>query len=101
MYITAHTDYALYINGDLHSFGQYADYPDQVKIYDTVDISDALSEGPNSLVITGYSQRVGSSTQTDAVSGILYVITEDGTEESCEMQVVFVFFRYFSLILER
>lgn len=80
LYITAHTDYALYINGDLHSFGQYADYPDQVKIYDTVDISDALSEGPNALVIIGYSQRVGSSTQTDAVSGILYVITEDGTD---------------------
>ena len=36
LYITAHTDYSLWIDGKLITFGQFADYPDQVKIYDEV-----------------------------------------------------------------
>jgi len=80
LYITAHTDYALYNNDTLVTFGQYADYPDQIKIYDTVDITPYLVPGKNNLTITGYCQRVRSSTQREGVPGILYVITEDGTD---------------------
>ena len=80
LYITAHTDYSLWIGGKLITFGQFADYPDQVKIYDEADITDALTAGENKLVITGYGQRVDSSTQRGEVSGILYVITEDGKD---------------------
>ena len=80
LYITAHTDYSLWNDGRLVTFGQFADYPDQVKIYDEVDITDALQPGENKLTITGYGQRVDSSTQRGEVSGILYVITEDGAD---------------------
>ncbi len=80
LYITAHTDYALWVGDKLVTFGQFADYPDQVKIYDEVDITASLSAGENKLVITGYGQRTDSSTQRGEVSGILYVITEDGVD---------------------
>ncbi len=80
LYITAHTDYSLWIGEKLVTFGQFADYPDQVKIYDEVDITAALAEGENKLTITGYGQRLDSSTQRGEVSGILYVITEDGKD---------------------
>ena len=78
--ITAHTDYSVWNAGELIAFGQFADYPDQVKIYDEIDITAALREGENKLVITAYGQRTDSSTQRGEVSGVLYVITEDGAD---------------------
>lgn len=80
LFITAHTDYSVWNGEKLVTFGQFADYPDQVKIYDEIDITDALCAGENKLVITAYGQRTDSSTQRGEVSGILYVITEDGTD---------------------
>ncbi len=80
LYITAHTDYSLWVENKLVTFGQYADYPDQVKIYDEIDITSALSAGENKLTITGYGQRTDTSTQRGEISGILYVITEDGVD---------------------
>ncbi len=80
LYITAHTDYAFYVENTLVTFGQYADYPDQVKIYDEIDITKFLSSGENKLTITGYGQKISTSTQREGVAGILYVITEDGKD---------------------
>lgn len=80
LYITAHTDYAVWQGDTLLACGQFADYPDQVKIYDTIDLTDKLNPGENRLTITGYGQRTDSSTQRGEVSGILYVLTEDGVD---------------------
>lgn len=80
LHITAHTDYAVWDGETLLAFGQFADYPDQVKIYDTIDLTDKLTPGEHNLVITGYGQRTDSSTQRGEVSGILYVLTEDGVD---------------------
>ena len=48
--ISADSNYAVYINGDLATFGQYADYPYD-KIYDTVDITSFCKQGENHLAI--------------------------------------------------
>lgn len=82
LYITAHTDYAVWRKeGDLLlASGQFADYPDQAKIYDTIDLTDRLLPGENHLIITGYGQYTDSSTQRGGPSSLWYVITEDDVD---------------------
>ncbi len=48
--ISADSNYALYLNGKLAAFGQYADFPYD-KIYDTVDIAPYAKIGKNHLAI--------------------------------------------------
>jgi len=77
-YITADSNYVLYINGEYVECGQFADYPDICKIYDDFDISAYLSEGVNELKIIGYCQNEDSSTYRKGVPGVMYVVTENG-----------------------
>ena len=48
--ISADSNYALYLNGKLCTFGQYADFPYD-KVYDTVDIALFCINGENILAI--------------------------------------------------
>ena len=48
--ISADTNYAVYLNGELCTFGQYSDYPYD-KVFDTVDITSFCKEGKNSVAI--------------------------------------------------
>ncbi len=77
LYITADTDYALYVNGEWKEGGQYADYPDTYKVYDRLDITDHLTEGTNEITITGYCQKEESSTHRESTGGVMYAVTED------------------------
>ncbi|MBE6597952.1 MAG: hypothetical protein E7638_00760 [Ruminococcaceae bacterium] len=77
LFITADSDYALYINGVFREGGQYADYPDTYKVYDKVDITDFLTEGENQILITGYCQKEDSSTYREGVGGVMYAFTEN------------------------
>ena len=49
LHIACDSNYTVWFNGQLCTFGQYADYPDY-KIYDRVDITDALRRGDNRMV---------------------------------------------------
>lgn len=79
LYITADSDYALYVNGIFREGGQYADYPDRYKVYDRVDITGFLTDGTNDITITGYCQKEDSSTYRKGTSGVMYAFTENGT----------------------
>lgn len=48
--ISADSNYAVYLNGKLAAFGQYADFPYD-KIYDEIDIADLAVKGKNHLAI--------------------------------------------------
>lgn len=48
--ISADSNYAVYINGSLAAFGQYADFPYD-KVYDEIDLSDFVVFGLNHLAI--------------------------------------------------
>lgn len=78
LYITADSDYALYVNGAFCEGGQYADYPDAYKVYDRLNITDFLKDGTNEIVITGYCQKEDSSTYRRGTSGVMYAFTENG-----------------------
>ena len=78
LYITADSDYALTVNGVFCEGGQYADYPDEYKVYDTLDITDFLRDGSNEITVTGYCQKEDSSTYRRGTSGVMYAFTENG-----------------------
>lgn len=69
--ISADTDYAVYLNGNLAAFGQYPDYPDR-KIYDTVDLTDKAKIGKNGLYIVGYHSGEDFSTHIKRPAGIRF-----------------------------
>ena len=48
--ISADSNYAVYLNGTLCAFGQYADYPYD-KVYDAIDITPFCRKGSNHLAI--------------------------------------------------
>ena len=48
--VSADSNYAVYVNGVLAAFGQYADFPYD-KVYDTVDISSFCRKGKNDLAV--------------------------------------------------
>ncbi len=78
IYITADSNYVVYINDKYVECGQFADYPDICKIYDEIDITDYVSDGDNELRIIGYCQNEDSSTYRKGLPGVMYSVAENG-----------------------
>ena len=75
--ISADSNYAAYINGNLVAWGQYADFPHD-KIYDEVDVTSHCRKGNNYLaVIVWYYGLEDASTYYPGNAGLLYVISND------------------------
>lgn len=71
--ISADSNYAAYVNGDLAAFGQYADYP-HFKVYDEIDLTPFLKEGENKLVVVCWYYGVDSSTYVNNKAGLIYEV---------------------------
>lgn len=78
MRISADSNYAVYVNGSLAAWGQYADFPYD-KVYDEVDISAFCRKGENraAIVVWYYGIRT-SSTYCCGNAGLLYEIVCEG-----------------------
>ena len=72
--ICADSQYAVWVNGRIAAFGQYADFPD-AKVYDEIDISEYLREGENALRFMIYYQGNSSSTYLHGEPGFCYTVT--------------------------
>ena len=76
--ISADSNYAVYLNGTLTAFGQYADYPYD-KIYDTVDISSCCRKGKNHLaVVVWYYGIDTTSVYYPGKAAVLFAVNCDG-----------------------
>ncbi len=76
--IASDSNYTVWMNGELCTFGQYADYPD-FKVYDRVDITDSLREGENRMVTTVWYYGISSQTYTLGEAGLIYeIVNENG-----------------------
>lgn len=80
--LSADSNYAVYVNGNLAAFGQYADLP-YCKVADTHDISTYCQKGNNTLLITVWYQGVPSSSYQTGKAGLFYNLTADGEIISC------------------
>ncbi len=76
--ISADTNYAVYLNGELCTFGQYADYPHD-KVYDVVDITDFCKRGRNSLAIIVWYLGIGTTqVYYPGNAALMFEVFEDG-----------------------
>ncbi len=74
--ISCDSNYALYVNGNLASFGQYADYP-HYKVYDEIDLSEYVQEGENRLAVLVWYYGENFSTSVKGNAGLIYEVRED------------------------
>ena len=78
LHIASDSNYTVWMNGKLCTFGQYADYPDY-KVYDRVEITDFLRAGLNRMVTVVWYYGINSSTYTIGDPGLIFeVVDEDG-----------------------
>ena len=76
--IAAETDYILWINGEMASFGQFAGYPWE-KYYDEADIASLCVPGENVYTVTVRYEGVNSATHIDDGPGVIFSLTVDGS----------------------
>ena len=75
LYISAHLQYAVYINGQFVDCGQYQDYED-MKYYDTLPITSFLKDGENELFIKHYVAGVDFFTSRKQMPGIIFSVCQ-------------------------
>ncbi len=73
--VSADSNYALYINGALADFGQYADYP-FYKVGDSVDISRYVKNGENDFLFVVWYYGKSNMSYTKGKAGIIFEIKE-------------------------
>ncbi len=73
--VASDSNYALYINGRLCEFGQYADYP-TYRVADVIDITKHLSVGENRLCFAVWYYGLGTSTYTHGEASLIFEIFE-------------------------
>lgn len=72
--ISADSNYAAYINGQLAAWGQYADFPYD-KVYDEVDVTTFCRKGSNRLaILVWYYGLDSSSVYYPGNAGLLYAL---------------------------
>ncbi len=76
LYISADANYAVYVNGVLAAFGQYADY-ENYKVYDTIDLSGFFRAGENELKVTVHGRGRNFSTYRMGQPGVIYSLFAD------------------------
>jgi hypothetical protein len=77
LYISADSDYAVFINGAYVASGQYGDF-EHYKIYDAVEITPYLTEEHNRIRILHYYCGVDTQRYRRGVAGLIYeIVSED------------------------
>ena len=91
LYISASTQYAVYLNGQFVDCGQYEGYEDY-QVYDTLDIGKFLQDGKNELLIGHYVCGEGFSTRRILIPGIIFEVHSEEdvlvySDEQCEARI--------------
>ncbi|MBQ6829787.1 MAG: hypothetical protein IJO59_01535 [Clostridia bacterium] len=97
--ISADSHYAVYLNGALAAFGQYADFP-HCKVATTHDITAFCQPGENALFITVWYMGVRASTYKIGKPGLFFEVTAggamlavSGTHTPCRKSAQYVSYR--------
>ena len=77
--ISADSNYAAYINGELAAWGQYADFPYD-KIYDEVNVTAFCQKGENTLRVTVRHEGVNSACRISDGAGLIFSVFENEKE---------------------
>ncbi|MBE6560183.1 MAG: hypothetical protein E7662_03575 [Ruminococcaceae bacterium] len=80
--ISADSQYAVYLNGELAVFGQYGDFP-HYKVFDEVDITPFCREGKNTLSVIVWYFGTASSVYFPGKAGVCFEVLTDGETAVC------------------
>ncbi|MDR1093686.1 MAG: family 78 glycoside hydrolase catalytic domain [Clostridiales bacterium] len=75
--LSCDSNYALYVNGRLAGFSQYADFP-HYKVSDTIDIAEFLNAGENVLKIVVWYYGAEFQTYYMGKAGLIYEVARGG-----------------------
>ena len=73
LYISAYSQYAVYINGSYVDSGQYDGYEDY-QVYDALDITPFVKTGSNELYIGQYVSGSDFSTRRKQIPGVIFTV---------------------------
>ena len=73
LYISAHSQYAVYVNGVFVDCGQYDDYEDH-QVYDRLDLTPWLRAGQNELTLYQYVCGIDFSTRRVQIPGLIFAV---------------------------
>ena len=77
LYISADSDFGVYINGELVDFGQYPDYP-HYKVYEKIDITPFVKAGENTFAVQAWYYGENSSTYVRGNAGVIFAVVGEG-----------------------
>lgn len=80
LYISADSDFGVYLNGTLVDFGQYPDYP-HFKTYEEIDLTPYAKAGENILALQVWYYGENSSTYLKGEAGVLFAV--QGEKQLC------------------
>lgn len=82
LFISSDSNCAVYMNGALCAFGQYADFP-YSKVYDRIDLTKYIRKGKNVLAIRVWYYGIDTtSTYYPGDAGLIYSLSAEGREIS-------------------
>ncbi len=73
LYISADSDYAVWLNGKFIDCGQFPDFPEE-KTYDSLTVGEFLAKGENSLMILHYWRGIDCSISLKGHPGLIYAL---------------------------
>ncbi len=88
LYISVDSNYTVWINGQLVSFGQYNDYP-ECKAYDSLPVAKYLKEGSNTIAVLAFYQGVDSFQYIISNPGLIYSLVSGSASVSSGVGVFY------------
>ncbi len=73
LYISAYSQYAVYVNGHFVNCGQYDDY-EELKFYDVFPITEFIIPGDNELLVCQYVAGADFSTRRKQIPGVIFTV---------------------------
>jgi len=73
LYISAHSMYAVYINGRFVDCGQYPGY-ETYQVYDELDITAYMTDGENELLVMQYVMGLDNSVHRIQIPGVIFAV---------------------------
>lgn len=80
LYISAYTQYTVYINGEFADAGQYDGYEDY-QVYDTLDITPFVRMGKNRLTVWHYVCGEDFAARQKQIPGLIFSVTDSKGNE--------------------
>ncbi|MBR2949270.1 MAG: hypothetical protein IKC46_05340 [Lachnospiraceae bacterium] len=86
--VSCDSNYAVYLNGHLAAFGQYADF-EHYKVADCVEVTDFCQDGTNHLAVIVWHYKQASSAYSPQKAGLIYELRAEADADAAPAVLAF------------